>query len=172
MYGAFLRNAVVDAYFSLQRDNAYGILSKLSQVVLTITKLLNNMNFFEYLFCRLYWWNTQIIEEKIMPIAYSISGLSMFHTLNIFPIYCILYIYLFDSYLIKGSLGVNPFLIIGAIVILVNCLYFRKPKYLELLEKFKKTPENQKKKMDVLCIVYITVIIRVNAYKKLKIDHY
>jgi hypothetical protein len=121
------------------------------------------MNFFEYLFCRLYWWNTKIIKEKNIPFAYSISGLAMFHTLNVFPIYCILYVLLFDSYRIGGTLGINPFLTIGVIVIFINCLYFKKPKYPVLLKKFEKIPTKKKKKMDILCIVYIVTIIVVNV---------
>ena len=41
------------------------------------------MNFFEYLFCRLYWWNTEVIKEKVTPLFYSILGLSVFHTYTI-----------------------------------------------------------------------------------------
>ena len=121
------------------------------------------MNFFEYLFCRLYWWNTQIIKEKDIPIVYSISGLAMFQTLSIFPIYCILYVLLFDSYHIKGTIGLNPFLIIGIIIIFINYLYFRKPKYPILLKKFKDIPKEQKRKKDILCIIYIVSLLVVNV---------
>ena len=121
------------------------------------------MNFFEYLFCRLYWWNTKIIKEDVAPIMYSISGLSMFQTLSIFPIYCILYVLLFDSYLIKGTLGINPFLAIGIIVIFINSLYFKKAKYTVLLKKFDKVPKEKKKRTDIYCIIYIVAIIVVNV---------
>ena len=123
------------------------------------------MNFFEYLFCRLHWWFTQIIKEKDKDVVifYTKNGLSMFHTLTIFPVYCILYVLLFDSYHIGGTLGINPFLIIFIVVAFINYLYFRKSKYPALLKKFDKIPKGQKKRKDILCIVYIATIIVVNV---------
>ena len=50
------------------------------------------MNFFEYLFCRLYWWNTKIVKEKEMPVYYSIMGISVFHGFSVIPIFGILYV--------------------------------------------------------------------------------
>jgi len=105
------------------------------------------MNFFEYLFCRLYWWNTKIIKENVAPIMYSISGLSMFQTLSVFPLYCIFYVFLFKSYYISGTLGFNPFLVIGVIVIVINILYFNKfRKYPVLLKNSIKFPKKRRKK--------------------------
>ena len=121
------------------------------------------MNFFEYLFCRLYWWNTQIIKERVTPTSYSISGLAMFHALSIFPIYGIFYVLLFKSFYINKILGINPFLIITAISFILNYLYFRKPKYTVLLKKFEKIPKEKKKKKDILCIIYIASLIVVNV---------
>ncbi len=121
------------------------------------------MNFFEYLFCRLYWWNTKIIKEKVTPTSYSISGLAMFHTLSIIPAYSFLYVLLFKSFYIKDILGINPFLIIGIISFILNYLYFRKQKYTVLLKKFEKIPKEKKKKRDILCIVYIISIIVINV---------
>jgi hypothetical protein len=121
------------------------------------------MNFFEYLFCRLYWWNTQIIKEKVTPTSYSISGLALFHTLTIIPIYSVFYVLLLKSFYIKDILGINPFLIIAIIVFILNYFYFRKPRYTILLKKFNQIPKEQKKKKDILCIVYIATIIVVNV---------
>ena len=121
------------------------------------------MNFFEYLFCRLYWWNTQIIKEKVTPISYSIAGLSVFHGFTIIPFYGIIYVFLFKSYHIKDILGIDPFLIIGVIVLLIDFIYFKKSRYIVLLKKFDKIPKEQKKKLDILCIVYIATIIVVNV---------
>ena len=121
------------------------------------------MNFFEYLFCRLYWWNTQIIKEKVVPIFYSISGLAMFHTLSIIPVYGIFYVFLFNSYYVKDILGINPFLIVAVISFILNYLYFRKQKCTALLKKFEKIPKEQKKKKDILCVIYIVSIIVINV---------
>ncbi len=120
------------------------------------------MNFFEYLFCRLYWWNTKIIKENVTPVLYSITGLSVFHGFTIIPFYGIIYVYLFKSYYIEDILGVNPFLIIGIIVLIIDYLYFKKPRYKVLLKKFEKIPKEEKKKKDILCIIYIATIIIVN----------
>jgi hypothetical protein len=120
------------------------------------------MNFFEYLFCRLYWWNTQIIKEKDIPVVYSITGLSVFHGFSIIPLYGLMHIFIFKSFYINDILGIDSFLLIGIIVFLIDYLYF-KPKYPVLLKKFEKIPKEQKKKKDILCIVYIVTIIVVNV---------
>ena len=121
------------------------------------------MNFFEYLFCRLYWWYTQIIKEKDVPFSYSIIGLSVFQGFTVIPFYGIAYVHLFKSYYVKDILGINPLLIIMLIVIGINCLYFKKPRYIDLLKKFDKISKAKKKKMDIFCIVYIVAIIVINV---------
>ena len=87
----------------------------------------------------------------------------MFHTLSIIPIYSTLYVLLFKSFYINKILGINPFLIIAVISFVLNSLYFSKPKYTVLLKKFDKIPKEQKKKKDILCIVYIASIIVVDV---------
>jgi hypothetical protein len=52
----------------------------------------SKMNFFDYLFCRLYWWNTQIIKETDILVVYCVFGLSAFQTFSIMPIYMSLYV--------------------------------------------------------------------------------
>lgn len=121
------------------------------------------MNFFEYLFCRLYWWNTQVIKEKITPTSYSIAGLSGFQMLNAIPIYSTFYVLLFNSYHMERILGLSPFVVVGFIFLIINFLYFRKPKYTVLLKKFEKTPKEKKKRMDIYCIVYIASLIVINV---------
>jgi ABC-type Fe3+ transport system permease subunit len=124
------------------------------------------MNFFEYLFCRLYWWNTQIIKEDIVPIFYSIIGLSAFQTYTIFPLYAMIYSLCFHSYHVGYILGrnVNICLVITTIVVIINFIYFKKQKYKILQKKFNKIPKEQKRKKDILCIVYIVTIVVVNIF--------
>jgi hypothetical protein len=121
------------------------------------------MSFFEYLFCRLYWWNTQIIKEKDVPSVYSIFGLSIFQGFSIIPVYDIMYRYLFKSFYIKDIFGINSYLIIGLIVLLIDFAYFRKSRYEILLKKFQKLLPVEKRKKDILCIIYILTIIVVNV---------
>ena len=121
------------------------------------------MNFFEYLFCRLYWWNTKIVKEKEMPVYYSIMGISVFHGFSVIPIFDVLYLWIFNSYHIeKFIFGLNPYLTIGVIAIVIDFLYFRN-KQTVLYKQFKKIPKQKKKRMDVLCIIYIASIIVVNT---------
>ena len=121
------------------------------------------MNFFEYLFCRLYWWNTKIVKEKEMPVYYSIMGISVFHGFSILPVFDVLYVWIFDSYYIENIFfGLDTYLVIGVIVLAIDFLYFRNKQPI-LHKQFKKIPKQKKKRMDVLCIIYIASIIVVNT---------
>ena len=65
------------------------------------------MNFFEYLFCRLYWWNTEVIKERSTPVFRSIVGLAVFHGFSAIPIFGVLYVLIYNSYYIdKTFLGI------------------------------------------------------------------
>ena len=124
------------------------------------------MNFFEYLFCRLYWWYTQIIKEKDVPFSYSIIGLSVFQTYSIFPLYAVIYLLLFNSYRVGylfDNVNINICLLFNVIMIVVDLIYLKKPKYKLLLKTFDKIPKAKKKKMDICCIVYIIAIIVINV---------
>jgi hypothetical protein len=103
-----------------------------------------------------------IIKEKDVPIFYSISGLSMFHTLSIIPLYGVMYVVLFKSFYIKDIVGINPFFIIAIITFIINYFYFKKAKYTILFKKFEQISNEQKKKKDILCIIYIVSIIIVH----------
>jgi len=112
------------------------------------------MIFFEYLFCRLHWISTEIVKEKDTPRAASIFGLSAYQGFTIVPLYDITYVFLFKSHYIEDVLGINPYLIIGVIVLVINIFYFNyKSKYAVLLEKFKNMPIRKRKKRDILCII-------------------
>jgi hypothetical protein len=78
------------------------------------------MIFFEYLFCRLYWWNTEIIKEKNTPVFYSIAGLSVFHTYTIVPLYSIIYVLIYKTYFLEEILTLSPFVIINIIVFITS----------------------------------------------------
>ncbi len=121
------------------------------------------MNFFEYLFCRLYWWNTEVIKEEVTPLFYSILGLSVFHTYTIVPLYCILYVLIYDSFYLEDILNLSPFVIINIIFFIIDLIFFRN-KQRVLYKRFKEISKQEKKRKDVLCIVYITSIIVVNTF--------
>ncbi len=57
----------------------------------------------------------------------------------------------------------SPFLIIVIIAMIINFLYFRK-KQIVLYKQFKNIPKQEKKRKDVLCIIYIVSIIVVNTF--------
>jgi hypothetical protein len=121
------------------------------------------MNFFEYLFCRLYWWNTQIIKEKEIPIFYSTTGLSVFQGFTIIPLYSVMKVWITESFLIGEIFGLSPFLIIGIIIFTIDFFYFSKKRHAKLYHQFNKMKKQEKKKKDILCISYIIVIIVVNV---------
>jgi hypothetical protein len=60
-------------------------------------------------------------------------------------------------------LNVNPNLLVNAIILIADYLYFKKKKYTVLLKKFGNIPKNTKIKLDILCIIYILMIIISNA---------
>ena len=119
------------------------------------------MNFFEYLYCRLYWWNTVVIKEEVTPLFYSILGLSVFHTYTIVPLYCILYVLIYDSFYLEDILNLSPFVIINIIFFITDLIFFRN-KQRVLYKQFKKIPKQEKKRKDIFCIIYIASIIIVN----------
>ncbi len=120
------------------------------------------MNFFEYLFCRLYWWNTEVIKEKVTPLFYSILGLSVFHTYTIVPLYNIAFVLIYKTYYLEEILALSPYFIINIIFFIIDLIYFRNKQPI-LYKQFKKIPKQKKKRIDALCIIYIASIIVVNT---------
>lgn len=120
------------------------------------------MNFFEYLYCRLYWWNTEKIKEKNTPVFYSIAGLSVFHTYTIVPLYSIIFVLIYKTYSLEEILTLSPFVIINIIVFIIDFIYF-KNKQSVLYKRFKEISKQEKKRKDVFCIIYIVSIIIVNV---------
>jgi len=120
------------------------------------------MNFFEYLLCRLYWWNTEIIKEKVTPLFYSILGLSVFHTYTIVPLYNIAFVLIYKTYYLEEILALSPYFIINIIFFIIDLIYFRNKQPI-LYKQFKKIPKQKKTRMDVWCIIYIVSIIVVNT---------
>jgi hypothetical protein len=120
------------------------------------------MIFFDYLFCRLYWWNTQIIKEKDIPVGYSVVGLSVFQACTVLPIYMLLYYFKVwtGDY---DILNIDPGFVFVTIIIIANYFYFKKERYTVLLKKFDKMQKSIKRKIDILCIVYILMIIISNV---------
>ncbi|MGE4334267.1 MAG: hypothetical protein AB7E53_14545, partial [Macellibacteroides sp.] len=93
-----------------------------------------------------------------------IVGLAVFHGFSAIPIFGVLYVLIYNSYYIdKTFLGMSPFLIIVIIAMIINFLYFRK-KQRVLYKQFIKIPKQEKKRKDVLCIIYIAGIIVVNTF--------
>ena len=120
------------------------------------------MNFFEYLFCRLYWWNTVVIKEEVTPLFYSILGLSVFHTYTIVPLYNIAFVLIYKTYYLEEILALSPYFIINIIFFIIDLIYFRNKQPI-LYKQFKMIPKQKKKRMDVWCIIYIVSIIVVNT---------
>ena len=121
--------------------------------------------FFEYLFCRCYWWFSQIVlERKYIDHRYhSVIGLALFQTYSIVPLYALMNVLFLKSFHLAKIFGINPFLIIGIVVAIIDFIYFNKKRCTVLWKQFKKIPKKEKKKKDIYCILYITIIIIVNT---------
>ena len=118
------------------------------------------MNFFDYMYCRLYWWNTKIIKEKETPTFYSIVGLSVFQSFGIIPIIDICGIFIGNSTYINAVLSISHFyLVLGIIVLIVDLIYYNKKKRKKLYTTFANLTVDKKKKLDILCLSYILIII-------------
>ena len=90
-------------------------------------------------------------------------GIAVFHGFSVIPIFDVLYLWIFNSYHIeKFIFGLNPYLTIGVVALGIDFFYFRNKQPI-LYKQFKKIPKQKKKRMDVLCIIYIVSIIVVNT---------
>lgn len=136
--------------------------------------MVNEMKFFDYIYCRLYWWNTKIIKEKEASF-YSIVGLSVFQCFGIILVVDICGISIWDSMYIDTILSIKHlYLILGIIVLLIDFVFYNKKKRNELCETFINIAVKKKKKLDILCIFYIAIIVIVNIlisnYMRLKYE--
>ena len=113
--------------------------------------------FFEYLFCRHYWWFSQVVLERkyIDPVFHSILAMSVIHGWCIIPIYNLFYLFLYKSYYIDNILGINSYLFIGVIVTLIDFIYFNRKRRTALWEQFKKIPKKEKRRKDIIIIIII-----------------
>jgi hypothetical protein len=119
------------------------------------------MNFFDYLFCRLYWC---VIKRSIIPVVSGIFFLSAFQTYTVMPIYVSLHIF----NICRDDLALfnmNPFLLVNTVILIADYFYFKykTDRYKVLLKKFDKMKKNVKIKSDILCIIYIVMIIISNV---------
>ena len=123
--------------------------------------------FFEYLFCRHYWWFSQIALDRkyIDPTFHSILAMSVIHGWCIIPIYNLFYLFLYKSYYVDNIFGVkvNPYLFIGIIVTLIDFIYFNRKRRTVLWEQFKKMSKKEKRRKDIIVIVIVIIIIIINV---------
>ena len=109
--------------------------------------------FFDYLFYKVYCWNTKIIMQNDSSFIYTIVGVSGFYALNYTTI--LLGIVLFSG---QNILSYSKWIQIGAMIFIVCfCFYCylcrRKGK--EIIEHCKKINSKQVKKLNFLISLYI-----------------
>ncbi len=131
------------------------------------------MNLFDYMYCRLYWWNTKMLKEKETPSFYSIVGLSVFQSFGIIPIVDACGIFVWGSTYVNAILSVSHlYLILGLIILVVDSIYYDKERRKRLYLIFINLIVDKKKKLDVFCLLYIIIIVVLNVllsnYMRLK----
>ena len=113
--------------------------------------------FFDYLFYRIYWWNTKVIKQKESPFFYTIAGVSAFYIINNTTI--IISIYL----LFNKSISHYPKLIQIAIMIFILCYcyyyYMHKRDREEIITYFKSLDPKKIKRLNFWLIIYIILTI-------------
>ena len=122
------------------------------------------MNLFDYMYCRLYWWNTKMIKEKETPSFYSIVGLSVFQSFGIIPIMDVCGIFVWDSTYVNAILSVpHLYLILGVIILVIDSIYYNKERRKRLYFMFANLVVGKKKKLDIFCLLYIVIIVVLNV---------
>lgn len=109
--------------------------------------------FFDYLFYKVYCWNTKIIMQNDSSFFYTIVGVSAFYVLNYTTI--LLGIFLFSG---QNILSYPKWIQIGAVIFIACfCFYYylfrRKGK--EIIEHCKKINSKKVKKLNFLVSLYI-----------------
>jgi hypothetical protein len=112
------------------------------------------MRFFDFLFYRLYWWNTKIVLD-FSPVFSAILGLSVIQGLNLVFILELLSI---GKLSFAENILNNYLLVVGIIPLLLNLFYYIKNKrYLEIISKCKSITVKERKRKDYICIAYIVL---------------
>ena len=113
--------------------------------------------FFDYIFYRIYWWNTKVIKQKESPFFYTIAGVSALHIINTTTI--IIGIYL----LFNKSISHYPklFQIVIMIFILCFCYYYyiHKSNNEEIIAYFKSLDSKKIKRLNIWLIIFIVLKI-------------
>lgn len=119
------------------------------------------MKFFNYLFYRLYWWNSKIVSDS-MPVFSAILGISVFQSLNI--IFILELIALANIPFVENILN-NYLLLIGILTLFANLIYYlRHNLYKSLLKDNKNIEIKDRRKRDFVSICYIIITILLIAF--------
>ncbi len=116
------------------------------------------MMFFDYFFYRNYWWDIKIIKNKDYPIFASIVGVSFFQVMNVFFIKSFIQFQLLDRKDVLDNEQNLLGIIIVAIILVANYIYFNKSKrYKNIINKYRLWNSNRKYIYDILSVFYIIV---------------
>jgi len=111
------------------------------------------MNFFNYLFYRLYWLQTSILKEKDVPLFFAVLELSVLQGLNI-----IFIIEFFLFYILGLSFQLNKeiYIIIGLITFIIDFIYYkRKNRYRKIFKYFDQIEKKNKFIKDIFILIYV-----------------
>lgn len=115
-------------------------------------------SFFNHLFYRVYWWNTEIVKENDIPIFSTILGVSAVHLFNILTtLFLILYYVILDIHFINKTV----YVIISILIVLFNYLYFIRSNRYKIILKGHKNNISRKsiRNKDIGIIIYIVLSV-------------
>lgn len=119
------------------------------------------MKFFNYLFYRMYWWNTKVVLD-FSPVFSAILGISVIQGLNLVFILELLSI---GKWSFAENVLNNYLIVAGIIPLLFNLFYYLKNKrHLEIINKYKNIPVKEKRKKDYICFAYTVLSFLLVVY--------
>lgn len=112
------------------------------------------MNFFDYLFYRMHWWNTKVVLD-FSPVFSAILCVSVIQGLNLV---FILELFSIGKWSFAENVLNNYLFVVGIIPLLFNLFYYLKNKrHVEIINKYKNITVKERKRKDYICIVYIAL---------------
>lgn len=113
--------------------------------------------FLDYLFYKIYWWNTKIIKQKDSPFFYSIMGLSAFYIVNYTTII------FFALLLINGNILIYPkwIQIVVMSIIVCYCYYYymhKRDRY-RIIQYFEGLNAIKIKRLNLSLVIFIILTV-------------
>lgn len=110
------------------------------------------MKLLNYVFYRMYWWNTKIVKD-FTPFLSALIIVSVLQGFNLIFIFEIIAFYIFKT---TSYFSTKYFLFIGTLTFILDFFYYKfKNRYLEIVKECSNISKKNKQIYDVLVIVYV-----------------